>query len=263
MLRVQKIKGLNVTHAVSPMKVPFDQNELAAASIPGWRMLLSPGKNYYNEDNGDLLNRISPLVPVSPRGEKMYQAVPSEFVNGKECLAFPDSGYTSIYDTGVEVNKTAWTVFAVVNLTPDTPHEIFTPHGEDIVDDTSYGLRVGFNNTGIFRIWRGDTSIRLAHGDGALYMDQLVYVMATYSTNDGLRMYRNGVEVATSPDDKAPLTVSRFTLFGTALGTISTSGMNGQFGEMGVMDISLGEPENDSYRRAVDEWLMNKYSIGR
>lgn len=47
MLRVQKIKGLNVTHAVSPMKVPFDQNELAAASIPGWRMLLSPGKNYY------------------------------------------------------------------------------------------------------------------------------------------------------------------------------------------------------------------------
>lgn len=263
MLRVQKIKGLNVTHAVTPVKVPFNQDELAAASIPGWRMLVSPGRHYYNEDNGDLLNRIAPSVPIRPRGSLAYQATLSAFDNGIECLAFPDAGYTSMYDTGMEVNQAAWTVFMVVNLTPDTPHEVFTPYGEDVVDEHSYALRVGFNNTGIFRIWQGDTSVRLAHGDESLYMNQDVYVMATFSVTDGLRMYRNGIEVAAAPNDKTALTATRLTLFGTGAGPISDSGLNGRFGELGVMDISLGDPEHASYRRAIDDWMMNKYKIAR
>lgn len=259
MLTIQRLKGVNLNKAVSISQINTNELELAAAAVPGWKMLLNPSSAFFDETTGVIKNRVVSNSKAAPRTGTTALPTLGQFSGGQASFNTPASAGVRIYDVDVKVNFNSWSAFFVCFLPGGIgPDEVF---GVKIaVADPDYALRFGFNSEGTLRVWRGSTSARLSHGTGeADYYNQLVYCMATFSTNDGLRLYRNGVEVATALSDKAPLTIGDFALFSSS--NSGSGGFNGKLGHIGLLDIGLSDTANATYRQIIDEWIKDFYGI--
>lgn len=249
MIEVKMSKGASIPLATGLRRISVDEKEAAAAAIDGWQLLLSGGEKFVRAD-GSLLNRVNTGVPVTSLGSNnpSVAVIPG---TSHVALATPLSGSVSDHDPGFEMNTDAFTFFAVMYLPAGTgPDQLIIP--DPIPADDTFAPRIGFNGSGAFRIWRGDTTVLLSHGTGAAdYYDQLVYVMASGSTANGLTLRRNGITVATT-ESFAGFGATGFHLF---------KDFNGYIAQLGILSNDLAAPKYTSERAALDSWFMGKYAL--
>lgn len=131
--------------------------------------------------------------------------------------------------------------------------------GRSISDAASGGLslRAGLN-VGASRatIYAGTATVRLGYTLAQSFLNRTTFLMFTFSTRDGLRIFENGNEVAAAPDDKRPLThgfgANEWLMWRENFGLLGMSGM---------LSIDLGWAEHRAYRRQMSEFMAAKYGI--
>ena len=247
MIQVQKGK-FSTSKINAAINTTVTQDVAAVASIPGWNFLVNPAVGMFDQV---MLGR-----KVTRRGGDVAPA--SETPDGNSMAAFPlDGSITYVHDINAQVNSERWTAFFVCYLPAGNgPDEVFTQPSDLTSDDVA--LRFGFNTTGTLRVWRGDTNSRISYS-GENFYDRTVYCMATFSIDDGLRLFVNGAEVAHDPTQTAPLTSDYIQLFAPG-GMGAVGGYSGYMGRIGLLDTCLAELPSE--KAALDAWLMELYGIG-
>jgi hypothetical protein len=254
-MRYQVLKGVS-TQSTYKRLVP-NSAEQAAQGIPGWKLLISPDASFLNTANGRIQDRVSGKW-LTPKLQTYLPTIGGMPATIRPSFSFPQSGPVQIYPSVATVNPTAWTAFFVCYFSPGVaPDEIFGPTGN--VNDPDYALRFGFNGSGILRVWQGSSTIRL-FDDGNNYYDEVVYCMATFSTTDGLRMFRNGVEVEKNENDLNALTFTELQLFGSG-NAGDENGFSGHIGHLGLLDICLAETRYSAEKATLDNWMTNFYGL--
>lgn len=251
MIQIKVNSGVNISRATGLRRVSVDPKEAAAADIDGWRLLLTGGEKFARSD-GSLVNRVE-------RGKLATQLASNVVTQGVlpntnfPAMVTEVSGSSNDYEPGFDMNPSAFTFFAVLHLpSGNGPDQIVFPKTVP-ADNAVIAPRIGFNTTGTFRIWRGDTTAEVSHGAGDPdYYDQTVYVMASGSVGRGLTLRRNGVEVAFGEAGWSGFDDPEFKLF---------EDFGGYIGDLGVLDIDLAHPDNLGGLLAVDDWMMTKYGL--
>lgn len=219
---------------------------IAMAHIPGWSLFADP--KYVK--NGRVRNRAAPRSLTSTSGTLAFTTL-----NGEQMI---DTTAAEARLTGLPaIDPTSWTVFSVFR-----PIELTGPSydvARSITDAPVGGLsmRVGLNaGAARITIYEGTSAIRLAYTPPINFNNRLALLMYTFSVRDGLKIFENGELVATAPDDKRPLTQ------GYGAGQWQMYRLNrGLIGMGGHLHTDLGAPENDGYRRQIEQFLMEKYGI--
>lgn len=261
MRKVTLLPGVRVTGAGALPRLSVSDDELALAAIPGMKMWLEPGEQFRDPATYVLTERANG-VKLAPESLTDPTRLPTlgTFANGSPCLECPTPITQKQFpETPIAANPTEWTAVAVIHAssTVGNGHEILSAPVTTV--DPDYSLRFGINSSGVLRLWQGDVTPRI---DDAVnnYLEEDVLVMATFSTREGLKLYRNGVLVATNAADKAPLTIPEVKI-GQA-GTGPSSGtFNGKLGHVLLLDIDLSWPEYANHKANLDSILLNHYGI--
>lgn len=218
------------------------------ASIRGWNFLVNPAIGMFDQVIGGR--------KITPRGGDIAQV--SETPDSKTMAAFPmDGSITYVHDIAARVNSDRWTAFFVCYLpSGNGPDEVFCQPSDLTSSDVA--LRFGFNTTGTLRVWRGNNYHRISYSGENMY-DRTVYCMATFSIDDGLRLFVDGVEVAHEALQNETLTSDYVQLFSPgSIGNVD--GFSGYMGHIGLLDVCLAEMPDD--KSTLDQWLMVLYGIG-
>ncbi|MDO5604800.1 MAG: hypothetical protein Q4G25_06520 [Paracoccus sp. (in: a-proteobacteria)] len=157
------------------------------------------------------------------------------------------------------INPDAWSIFAVMRPVSESIVGVTYDVGSSVADapSSSLSLRTGLNaGGGRATIYVGSAEVRLGYQPSDSFIGRTVFLLFTFSTRDGLRIFENGQEVAAAPDDKRLLTqgygANEWLMWRANRGLIGVSGM---------LSIDLGWPEHRAYRRQMAEFFATKYGI--
>ena len=254
MIQRAVIPGLKLTNATGLKKFEFSEEGRRIGAIPGWRLFIDPKSRYRKE--GQLRNR---YIAGKYLAKSEKPQVSGQFQNGAPALVYDSNNRV---DSDAQINKEAWTAFAVVRLS--SADNIGA--SKDILranrgaTQGNFTPRLSFansgNSIGIYQNTASTTSI-INYARAGGYLDQTVLVMFTFSTRDGLRIFADGVEGARAPDFVTPFdaqdTPGTWGFFG--------GGIRGLVGHAGLLDVDLGWEEYTNERIALEKFMLETYGI--
>lgn len=190
-------------------------------------------------------------------------------LNGMPTMVIPQGtpGNFAPEKNSVNLDPNAWSVGGVFNITPTTTDDI-TIFSKG--DNQSIGvgglwpsLRVDYLTGSGDRLIVAEVSTSTARAASGYYTDlrgRTVWVLATFSTALGLRIYLNGVLVATNAADLRPLNWPNVGfLANTTAGTSQPA--HGKFGWQMVFRGDLSNSDYSGSRLILDEIVKRKYAI--
>ena len=254
MKRIITLSGVELpTYAGLPTVVRTEEGR-AMGGVPGWKFMMDPA---YMVD-GAPRNRAKPnSVSVA-----LDQDIPiGEGLNSQPVFAIDigTDGATRL-DPNVGFNNNAWSVFLVVD-DKDTSALANLVRSNSAPASGELNIRISTTAASAFAVFEGDSTSRLVYYPGAEggFRGVPTLWMVTFSTRDGLRIFRDGVLRASAPDDTRTFDSD----FGAGQWEFFNSGsdFNADVGISGLLDIDLGWAEHAGYRRAIENFLMTKYGI--
>ena len=258
MKKIIKLAGVTVANDNLP-RVSSTDDERALASIPDLFFWLQPGAQFEN-DAGQFRERVNGrlLTPVTTD----YPWTHGSFSNGAPSLDAPldrRSNY-SVAD-GEEFAADRWTVAAVVNLSSagTVSDELIAYPGTPSTGVIN--VRLGFDTSRNMVLREGQSSSLRLSLAGTDWIDQACLVMATFSVENGIAFYVNGVRSAEAVADKRPLTDGAFRLGVQGTTGASTNAFSGKLGHVLLLNRDLSAPANAGYRQSLESILMSHYGI--
>lgn len=259
MIKYQRISGVRLDDSVGLPTIVRTPEGRAMGSIPGWRLLLDPA---YIDPEAALWarNRAAPSSRANIYGSGANDFIPiGEFPGSGQPAFVRNDDPVSLFRVFAPAawNPYQWTMFAVTEPTGSVSAQRLAQNevpGEAGAIAPYITISSNLKNFTIFEQDTGDTNTpRL---QTSVSFDGPSLLMATFSTRDGLRQFKDGTQIAAEPSDTRPLThgygPNEWTVFRNA---------NGYWGMTGMLGIDLGAPEHIGYRRAVERFLMTKYQI--
>lgn len=262
--QIYRLDGVTLPDPDPSKLFAVDEMDRAIGGIPGWAALVDPDYADFTvpTDPTPVLNRVTGSNNNSQTG------LSSEEIEGR--LLFKregndGSGFISI-NAGVDPDRV--TFFSVVDMRPafspvlDSDITLWTTATANInVGDIQPRLYIGVSGTLILRengraSASPDNPIRLQYAGGYAARETLSLVMVVYSVDTGLSIYDNGVLVASEPTDKRPFTSA----FGPGEHQFLRN-WRGYAGLTGLINMDMAAPENDRYRRTLEQYLMGRYGI--
>lgn len=264
MIKFQKITGVSLQDSSLP-KITISPEGQAMGAVPGWACMFDP--EYItipsSPEENSALNRSSGRFVLTGRGSSSSPEKVEE--DGLPFIrAYGQDFLNMLGDRDVDPER--WTVFAVIKNDPEdvtgsgrARNFIVLSEPGDTADGIS--LSVSYSNqTGNFIVYEYDDDVpnmpQRISVEAGLLDNELALVMATFSVENGIKAYVNGQLAGEEPDDKRPLThgynADQYRFFRL---------FRGQYGMAGILSADLGSPENEGHRRAIEKFLMNKYSI--
>ena len=249
MRTVTRLTGVKINNPLLE-KINISQDDLDLANIPGLLMWIEAGSAFFDETTKSIRDRVSGALLLSS-GIADSPSL-SSFANGAPALDFPSAGVNS-YPVDVHANPSAWSfVFAGRPSGLNPPGELLYPAVNIL--DASYGLRIGFNTEGYFRVYRGNSTVRLT--TDTIIVDEDVVLVATFSVENGLSIMKNGVVIASDSSDKIPLDATAF-----KFGSHTKNMYAGLVGHLMLFDIDLSDQKYSAQLLAVNKILKTKYGI--
>lgn len=244
MKRIITLAGVTIPGATNMPSIQRSESGLAFGGIEDWSILHDPA----SVSEG----RINNLARRGQRAANVGAAPDLGTIAGQPALAF--GGSARPYFGVVDINPTAWTVWAVVGQTQALAGQIVAPNNAAAVGQ--HFLRITFN-AGLteVRVTTEGGAVRLAYAKA--FLNTVSFLMFTFSVRDGLRIFDGGQLVAAAPNNVAPLTGQ----FGAGQWRWWEAYRNGQAGVHGLLSVDLGQPERAAQRRAIERFIMPKYGI--
>lgn len=248
-----KIPGLKIDNANGLPTVQQTAEGAAMRGVPDWAAYVDPAYRSGNlvrnraRADGAAMQLASPVTPVMTT------------LAGRPAFNL-DAQHLRIIANGA-LKPNAWTIFAVMNFGTTAGDPQIIAMSRTVVSSPDMSLRVGVSNSGhAVYVWS-----RGAFGSGQPIRQQrelaqslagrTALVMFTGGAS-GIHAYVNGQEVITAPEDTAPLSA------GYAAGDWEFfRGCRGIVGEAGGLGIDLGARENTHFRKAIEQFLIARYSI--
>ncbi|MGP9696231.1 hypothetical protein ACT3UG_01330 [Halomonas sp. AOP27-A1-34] len=256
MIQFQTINGLSLNTPTSLPRIQRTPEGIAMGAIPGWSVFIDPA--YAN--SGSARNRAQPNRVPMFSGDIIFTTI-----NGKPGFNLTNDFPARLMGPiGGEINPERWSVFFVTSEmsinTYESRQEIISP-----IEELSSGicLRITMTEFAGYAVSIYEHSnrspgqpIRLSYENAALNSAAPSLIMCTFSVENGLSIWRNGIKVAAAENDKRALT------FATDRDDYEMFRFRrGKQGMTGLLNIDLNAPENAGYRRAIEKYLMGKYSI--
>lgn len=227
----------------------------ALGGIPGWRMLIDP--DYADFDR--IENRVDlkrSLTPAAVWDEKNF----SEFANGMPAFAV-----TSVFKRlpgTVDFNPKTWSIVLVASWEPSGAAgatDLLLP--DNASESSGFGPRLTINVLGELAVYNSDASVKRICLRDAFVDARAHFFIITFSTREGLKIFRDAELVAQNPNDKNKLN-EKF-LAGQYRFLNAKSGANSilKVGLYGVLDIDLGRSQHVGYRKRLESFVANKYGI--
>lgn len=258
MIRYEKLQGVKLPAAGGPSIVVTPEGK-AMGHIPGWKALIDPS---YPVDTGTR-NRALPSNILKGLDALTYGAL-----GGNTAFTLPSRLRSNGPIARFDMNPTEWTWFCVLKnemVSPAGPSYLLSPISSIvggilpcIVLRTSGQLSVASELPQVSTVYRVSADTAVPSGSPASLM------MVTFSTTEGIKMFKNGSLVAENKSDKNALTDGYQSGNLQIMTAGSTSGAgNLLLGLQGILDIDLGAAENSGYRRIVERFVMSKYGIAQ
>lgn len=247
MRKVLILDGVSLPGATGKPVVTLTPADRAMAHIPGWVCYFDP--DYIVDGNARNM-----ALPDNITQNNGTPNTATTFPGGAAAFDVPDARHIR---PNVAFPREAWSVFAVIrpSFSVVPQHLVGTttpPEGEAVSPEMGFTA-----NATTARIWsNGISTTRASYSPPTTFEDRTTLIMFTGSTRDGLRIYENGVEVASEPGDTAAIDAGyepgewRF-----------LNGVRGLVGNFGLLSIDLGWAEHAGYRRSIERFLMDKYGI--
>lgn len=256
MRRYYPVTGLSLPDASALPVVSATPQDLAIAAIPGWLAYFDPAHVTATAAQNGVTGA---LLTDSGTGDGLLTGT----LGAMQSIAASDENNTRLL-SDVALDPAAWTMFAVARpvVRTGSANNLVTWAGVEV--EATIGPKFGFRaDCSRLQVWgtntagsNADTGLRLSYTPETTFAGRTALVMATFSTQDGLRLYENGVLVASNGSDKAPLEAR----FGAGQWEWLAYG-RGDYGNFGALSIDLGRAANAGYRRRLEAYLMTKYGI--
>lgn len=229
----------------------------AMAHIPGWASLFDPAHIALGERG--VLNRASGarITATTLRTPEFFH----DPASGQPLIRLPADPETSLHFAGdAPINPEAWSIWRVFRpaAVPSRQYLVIDDHADEAINN-ELGLSIGYapssQNLTVYEYGRNQPGVpvRLSANLGAASRG-LMLVMVTFSTREGLRIFDGGRLVASAPNDRRALVNGtrdyRWNRY-----------MRGDLGAWGHLNVDLGWAEHSGYRRAIEQYLIGKYSI--
>ncbi|MEG1203439.1 MAG: hypothetical protein RSD82_14850 [Comamonas sp.] len=256
MIRYEKLQGVKLPAVGGPSIVVTPEGK-AMGHIPGWKALIDP----------------SYLVDTGTRN----RALPSNILKGLDALTYGAFGGNTAFTlpprsrsngpiARFDMNPSAWTWFCVVKnemVTPGGASYLLSPISSIVGGILPYiVLRTAGQVSVASELPQVSTVYRVSADTAALSGSPASLIMVTFSTSEGIKMFKNGALVAENKADKNALTdgYQSGNLQVMPAGATRASGSL-LLGLQGLLDIDLGAAENAGYRRIIERFILAKYSI--
>lgn len=161
--------------------------------------------------------------------------------------------------SNVDINPEAWSLFAAVKPLNDAAvKHIFA----SIPAVSETGLRIGFATSGtklnVYRLSSQAASqpTKIEYVGNFPSRPTPAFVMITFSVENGLKIYDNGVLVAQNTDDELMVTgykASQYRLYST--------NFRGLGGACGLVNDDLSKPERAQDRQLIEQFMIARYGI--
>lgn len=267
-----KIDGVDFSDTPLPSVGITPEGE-AMGYIPGWSFMADPDFLTIpgSSSPGELttLDRVNGVMVPSQRSSP---PIPEKTtINGQTFIDLVGGQAVLVYDPQVDINQDEWTIWAVLAPTDESnaaANFIVGGKGEsgdfesgEISPALAYSQVTG--NVVLYE-WGGFSSSSGNVGPTRILAEvgldrdgeTPALVVATFSTALGLRIRVNGSLAASEPGDTRPFD-AKF----EADEYRCWRSFRGKQGMVGIIGNDLSKPENSGYRRAIEEFLMNKYGI--
>ena len=234
-------------------------------AIPGWIDYIDP----------DYIDASAPWVRNRSVANSKYGAnatpVLGTFPNGQKSFSQVEGSGYGIYSDPLSqsIDPTQWSIFTtcIPGYVSSELNENVIVRGNSSNVGPELGLRVALTRSSGYPIVRefssgtsgsGSTSnpSRLTVNVNLINRTVPSFVMFTFSTRDGLRIFIDGALAGSAPTDKRPIQVD--------LGPEQRSffrGVRGSYGVTGILNTDLGWEEHTGYRRAIEKFMFDKYGI--
>lgn len=257
MIKFQRISGVNLDAENLPVINITPEGE-AMGAVPGWGVYVDPKTN---PDGGQTV-RNQAIRNGNATQDSGSRVVVLGDINGTP--AFDHTSESGQFNVDLPVNginPEAWSVFFALSSGSGPNVQTIFAERPAVAAGDGIGLNVALNaagtnvlvyegtGTGTGQISRFDTTSVLSNGVPSL-------IMVTFSTSRGFALYKNGQLVNSDDSDKRPLTNSQ-----NANAVRHGFAARGLQGDMGILNIDLGAPENTGHRRSIEKFLMDKYGI--
>ncbi|MGA0540741.1 hypothetical protein [Neotabrizicola sp. VNH66] len=258
-----RLSGLRTGTARPP--IDLSVIDRALGPIPGFAFLMDPGQI---AADGAVLNRVDGTMKMprntTPAAAPAYPDAPfaggGVFANGQPSIQLAEASRRSLMPD-VDLTAEEWSVFAYIRLSAvsaDT-QELIAAAPDYTVSAGETGPRMGFTPTGTAAvIWsRGsavDANRRLAYTPASGFMGREAALLFTFSVQNGLAIFVDGVREAYSAAAKEPLT--RGMLRGQWR---FFRGINADLGLTGILATDLGRDSMAGYRTRLFEGLAQHY----
>lgn len=268
------IQYLRLPGVQGPPSAPViaDSLGIALGSVPGIIWLMDPDQI---ATDGSVLNRADGTLR-RPQQTNNDDPVPpfdnfggfGTFAGGRTSIQLTEASPTrrSVFPQ-VAFPTSQWSVFCHVRLTgsvTDVPATLvqFWTGGVAAPDGSQFAPRMGFSPTGAAaRIWaRGafadpEDQRRLSYTPGVSYMNRAVTMMYTFSNEQGLSIWENGVRVAHEASDTQQ--INSFTAIGSWRWF---RGVIGQVGVCGVANVDYSGASRASDRSKLFDGMSAHYA---
>lgn len=130
-------------------------------------------------------------------------------------------------------------------------------------------LRLFFNqNNGRFMLYEDENIRRVEPTAYSLWNDTWPHLwMMTFSTTNGLVLYRDGQVIAANPDDKRPfnskLSPGATPILYNSPNVFDAPGAKCVFSEVHIVGRDLSLPENTAYRLNIERFMMTYYGVAQ
>lgn len=256
MKRIVELKALDTRSAAGQ----------AMGDAPGWQMLLDPSSR---QGADGFLNGASRNDLLTTGNWPLGSDNDATFDNGEAAYRVT-SGFTSSTGFGrrlkttFALNPTEWTFFFVVamDITPSVGAFSFIQPETVTGGGLGIGLRVIMATNGRLRVLEtSSNNIRLEAPSNTFPDDVPHLIMVTFSTRDGLRVYKDGQLYLSDPDDKRPLDDQTGPGEYYLMSNRTESVDDVRVGMMGLLSADLSWPEHAEERLKIEEFLIDKYGI--
>ncbi|MBV1865619.1 MAG: hypothetical protein KUG74_14460 [Rhodobacteraceae bacterium] len=249
-----KLHGVSLSAANNLPQIALTDTDKAIGSIPGWLGFWDPANINAEKIPNGVTNALHSAAASIPTGT----------LNGHPVLNLTDANSTSVLPD-VAIPQTEFSFFGVVAPIIDTSEmNIAVWDAADLGTAGARGFRFGIQDdlNECYVAFDGTQSANpverrvIRYTPATSFVGRTVLLMATFSIDEGWRIFENGVEVVSEPTEKDPLNAAylagewRLYSYG-----------RGKFGEAGLLDIDLGKAANAGYRRAIENLFMTKYAI--